>query len=595
MQLAIYHCSIKTISRGKGQSAIAAAAYRAGEKITSEYDGRTSDYTRKGGIVHTEIILPNNAPAEYQDRAILWNAVEKIEKAKNSQLAREIQLALPIELSYMQNVNLVREYVRKNFTDKGMCADIAIHDNKDGNPHAHIMLTMRPFNENRTWGAKFKKVYHLDESGNKIYNPENRTYKYTKENSVDWDNRDKAEEWRAAWADTANRYLEMANHTERVDHRSYARQGKAEIPTIHLGVAAHQMEQRGIQTERGNINRAIQFANQKLRNLKIKITELKSDIETLLSEKITPPVTQTQPQEITPPPITAQPNQTPEPLTGFAAILAKHQAKADGTYPTTPPPQPTQPPPRTTQIQQGQTTTDEPKPLTGYAAILAKHQAKASGTHPTTLPPQPTQPPPLPTAELNILDMLKNMLSDPQAKTKVQRITTLSVVKSAVEFLEQYNITTLSKLQKTLANTETKFDEVNEKTKSVEERLKKLNPLIKQADLYLQHREINRLYKQQKPKHKDKFYETHRTELTLYQAAEHYLQSNLDGKTLNTKAWKKEAAELTAERDKLTHDYKGLKEGVRQIGLVRRSVEHILDNTEKMEQPQQQRQHDMER
>jgi len=124
--------------------------------------------------------------------------------------------------------------------------------------------------------------------------------------------------------------------------------------------------------------------------------------------------------------------------------------------------------------------------------------------------------------------------------------------------------------------------------------LKKLNPLIKQADLYLQYREINRLYKQQKPKHKDQFFENNRAELTLYQAAERFLQANLDGKTLNTKAWKKEAAELTAEKDKLYQDYTGLKEGVRQMGVVRQSVEHILDNTEKMEQPQQRR-HDMER
>ena len=187
------------------------------------------------------------------------------------------------------------------------------------------------------------------------------------------------------------------------------------------------------------------------------------------------------------------------------------------------------------------------------------------------------------------------MLTDPQAKAKVQRITSLSVVKSAVEFLAQYNITTLSKLQKTLAATEIKFDEVNEKTKAVEERLKKLNPLIKQADFYLQHREINRQYQQQKPKQKDRFYETNRTELTLYQAAERFLKANLDGKTLNTKAWKKEAAELTAEKDNLYQSYRQLKEGVRQIGIVRRSVEHILDNTEKMEQPQQQRWHDMER
>ena len=499
--MAIYHCSIKIISRGKGKSAIAAAAYRAGEKITSEYDGRISDYTRKGGIVHTEIILPDNAPTEYQNRAALWNAVEKIEKAKNSQLAREIQLALPVELSEMQNINLVREYVRENFTDKGMCADIAIHDNKGGNPHAHIMLTMRPFNEDKTWGDKQKKVYQYDKDGNKIYDPKKRQYKCGKVQTTDWNEQTKAEEWRAAWAETTNKYLEQAGHTERIDHRSYERQGIDQIPTIHLGVAAHQMEQRGIQTERGNINRAIKFANQKLRNLKIKITELKSDIETLLAEKVTPQNPQTQPQEITPPP----------------------------------------------------------------------------------------------TAEPNILVMLKNMLNDPQAKAKVQRITSLSVVKSAVEFLEQYNITTLSKLQKTLAATEAKFDEVNEKTKAVEGRLKKLNPLIKQADLYLQHKEINKLYKQQKPKHKEQFFENNRAELILFQAAERFLQANLDGTTLNTKAWKKEAAELTAEKDNLYQSYRQLKEGVRQISIVRRSVEHILDNTEKMEQLQQQRRHDMER
>ena len=313
----------------------------------------------------------------------MWNAVEKIEKAKNSQLSREIQLALPVELSHTQNVNLVREYVKKNFTDKGMCADIAIHDNKDSNPHAHIMLTMRPFNEDKTWGDKQKKVYNLDKDGNKIYDPKKRQYRCSKAQTTDWNEQTKAEEWRAAWADTANQFLEQTGHAERVDHRSFERQGKEEIPTIHLGVAAHQMEQREIKTERGNINRATKFANQKLRNLGAIIVEIKSELETLLSEKVTPPVTQTE-------------------------------------------------------------------PLTGYAAILAKQQAKADRTNPTTPSPQSTQPPQTLTAESNILEMLKNMLSDPQAKAKVQRITSLSVVKSAVEFLEQYNITTLSKLQKTL-------------------------------------------------------------------------------------------------------------------------------------------------
>ena len=132
--MAIYHCSIKIISRGKGKSAVAAAAYRSGEKLTNEYDGVTHDYTRKRGISHTEILLPAHAPPEFSDRSTLWNAVEKIEKAKNSQLAREIEIAIPKELSEQEQLALVREYVKQNFMSAGMCADIAIHDKKDRNP-----------------------------------------------------------------------------------------------------------------------------------------------------------------------------------------------------------------------------------------------------------------------------------------------------------------------------------------------------------------------------------------------------------------------------------------------------------------------------
>ena len=268
--------SIKIISRGKGKSAVAAAAYRAGEKITNEYDGVIHDYTRKGGIAHAEILLPDNAPAEYADRAVLWNAVEKIEKAKNAQLAREIEIALPKELTLLQNKSLVREYVKANFVAAGMCADFAIHDTGGGNPHAHIMLTMRPFNEDRTWGGKQKKEYILDEHGEKIYNKKTRQYKCKSIPTTDWNEQTKAEEWRAAWADTANKYLEKMNHTERIDHRSYERPGIEQIPTVHLGVAASAMEKRGIRTERGNINREIEVTNQRLRQLKARIAKLQN-------------------------------------------------------------------------------------------------------------------------------------------------------------------------------------------------------------------------------------------------------------------------------------------------------------------------------
>ncbi|MGR5591204.1 conjugal transfer protein TraA [Lachnospiraceae bacterium] len=271
--MAIYHLCIKIISRGKGKSAVAASAYRSGEKIKNEYDGIVHDFTRKGGIAHTEILLPQNAPQEFSDRGTLWNSVEKIEKSKNSQLAREIEVALPKELDREKQINLVREYVKENFVKVGMCADIALHDKNDGNPHCHILLTMRPLNEDTTWGAKSKKEYILDENGEKV-KLKNGNYKTRKINTTDWNEQDKAEEWRKAWADITNKYLEENSIQDKVDHRSYQRQGIEQIPTIHLGVSATQMEKKGIATDRGNINREIKHQNAILREISRRIKVL---------------------------------------------------------------------------------------------------------------------------------------------------------------------------------------------------------------------------------------------------------------------------------------------------------------------------------
>lgn len=271
--MAIYHLSIKIISRGKGKSAVAASAYRSGEKIKNEYDGIVHDFTRKGGIAHTEILLPENAPQEFLDRGTLWNSVEKIEKSKNSQLAREIEVALPKELDREKQIELIREYVKENFVKVGMCADIALHDKNDGNPHCHILLTMRPLNEDTTWGAKSKKEYILDENREKI-KLKNGNYKTRKINTTDWNEQDKAEEWRKAWADITNKYLEENSIQNKVDHRSYLRQGIEQIPTIHLGVSATQMEKKGIATDRGNINREIKHQNAILREISRRIKAL---------------------------------------------------------------------------------------------------------------------------------------------------------------------------------------------------------------------------------------------------------------------------------------------------------------------------------
>ena len=271
--MAIYHLCIKIISRGKGKSAVAASAYRSGEKIKNEYDGIVHDFTRKGGIAHTEILLPQNAPQEFSDRGTLWNSVEKIEKIKNSQLAREIEVALPKELDREKQIELVRNYVKENFVDVGMCADIAIHDKNDGNPHAHILLTMRPLNEDKTWGAKSKKEYIFDKNGEKI-KLKNGNYKTRKIDTVDWNEQEKAEEWRKAWADITNKYLEENSIQDKVDHRSYERQDIEQIPTIHLGVSASQMEKKGIATDRGNINREIKHQNKILKEIARRIKAL---------------------------------------------------------------------------------------------------------------------------------------------------------------------------------------------------------------------------------------------------------------------------------------------------------------------------------
>ena len=304
--IAIYHCNISIVSRGKGKSAVAAAAYRSGEKLTNEWDGMTHDYTRKGGVVHTEILLPPNAPPSFSDRSTLWNSVELYEKAGNAQLAREIDAALPIELSREEQIRLVREYCSSQFVSRGMCVDFAIHDTDSGNPHCHIMLTMRPLDERGAWAAKSKKEYDLDENGERIRLPSGR-YKTHKVDLTGWNDKGNALLWRKAWADISNAYLERAGSPERIDHRSNAERGIDELPTVHMGVAACQMEKKGIATEKGELNRNIQKANRLIREIRAQIGKLKEWIGELFKARETAP---------------EQPPQSP----GLANLLIKYMS-----------------------------------------------------------------------------------------------------------------------------------------------------------------------------------------------------------------------------------------------------------------------------
>lgn len=263
--MALYHFHVGQIKRSAGRSAVECAAYRAGEKLYSEYYGLVSDYTRKGGVMYTEILLPPHAPREYADRQTLWNAVEEAERNKNAQLAYSFDIALQNEFTMEENIELARKFLLNNFVSRGMIADFAIHqpDKGDGisNPHFHVMCPIRPLNPDGTWGAKQRRVYR--ENG-----------KFDAVPTTDWGKPETLEAWREAWAALCNAKFEEKGMTCRIDHRSYERQGIEQIPTVHEGVAVRQMEAKGIVTDKGEHNRWIRSASAMLRTLGERIKTL---------------------------------------------------------------------------------------------------------------------------------------------------------------------------------------------------------------------------------------------------------------------------------------------------------------------------------
>ena len=273
-----FHFSVNIISRGKGKSAVASAAYISGEKIKNEWDGVTHDYTKKQGVISKEIFLPDHAPKEYKDRKTLWHSVELFEKNSNAQLARNFIISLPKELSIEENKKMIEEYIQTNFVKEGMIVDLAIHDeNREGNQniHAHIMTIVRPINEDGTWGQKSKKEYILDEKGEKIFN-KNGKPKTRKVELTSWNDKGNVEKWRENFSDLCNKYLAKNKIEKRVDHRSFKRQGIKQIPTIHLGASASAMERKGIRTEKGDINREIKKQNELLKNIGNEIKKITS-------------------------------------------------------------------------------------------------------------------------------------------------------------------------------------------------------------------------------------------------------------------------------------------------------------------------------
>ena len=286
--MAIYHLHTKPISRSKGRSAIACAAYRSGEKLYSEETDRTFDYRNKGGVVFSEIVLCDHAPERFLDRQTLWNEVQRIESKADSRLAREIDVALPVECSREVQIKIARNFAQF-LASQGMIVDWALHDKGDGNPHAHLMCTTRPITINGEWGAKEKKVYKLDANGERIpvIDPKTGEQKIGAKNrrmwqretvsSTGWDKKETLREWRKKWADIVNENLAPEQH---IDHRSYAEQGIEQIPTRHEGYAARKldkelMEEKGIHADIIQKNIEIREQNELIRALHDLIQKLK--------------------------------------------------------------------------------------------------------------------------------------------------------------------------------------------------------------------------------------------------------------------------------------------------------------------------------
>ena len=313
----------KIVSRGMGRSVVAASAYMSCSRMYNDYDGIQHDYTKKQGLVWQQVFLPAQAPQEWRDREQLWNAVEAAEKTKDSRLAREIIVALPVELEPDEQIALTSAYISQQFAADGMCADVAIHDTDGHNPHAHILLTMRPLNENGTWQYKTEKEYLCMKDGEergftaaefkdaqlegwekqylyrvgrkKVYmtptaaaehgyaraDKHPKSSRYGRQNPITarWNSEDQLISWREAWADMANRAIEQAGLEERIDHRSHAVRGIDEQPTIHEGVEAMHLEEKGFVSERRALNRQIRADNALLRELKEQIRQLSKAVQ----------------------------------------------------------------------------------------------------------------------------------------------------------------------------------------------------------------------------------------------------------------------------------------------------------------------------
>ena len=287
--MALYHFSVKQVSRGKGQTVVNSAAYISGQKLYNDYYGQVHDYTKKSGVMFTEILKPDYVPERLSDRETLWNEVERAEKGKRAQLAYSFDIALQNELTLEENIQLVREFCQEQFVARGMIVDLAVHEgkSKDGdepdNPHFHVLAPIGPFTEEGIWGNKQKREYVLDEEGNRIKDANGR-YVFNAVSTTGWNEPELLKEWRKAWTEKVNDKFRECHMAARIDHRSYKEQGIDLIPTIHEGYEVRAMEKKGIKTIIGELNRAVRQFNQMFISLKESIQWMKTAYEEMKME-----------------------------------------------------------------------------------------------------------------------------------------------------------------------------------------------------------------------------------------------------------------------------------------------------------------------
>lgn len=281
--MALYHYSLNHVKRSEGHTAIAAAAYRSGEKLYDRYYGEVQDYTKKGGVIMSEILMPDYVPERLADRETLWYEVENHENRKDAQLAYSFDFALQNELTMEENIEIARRYIMENFVAKGMICDVAVHnpDKGDGgipNPHVHVLVPIRPVNTNGEWGEKRLHIPVFDEYGKPVLNKKGKQ-KYDDPFTTDWGKPETLEIWRENWAKIVNEKFAEKGLSCRIDHRSNEDRGLDEIPQVHEGSAVRRMEKRGIKTYKGSWNRWVKKTNDNIRKLLNAIRDLVSWIE----------------------------------------------------------------------------------------------------------------------------------------------------------------------------------------------------------------------------------------------------------------------------------------------------------------------------